>query len=54
MFAVATFRFGTENHMPLVAMLGNWSTWIAAAAWLAVAMGMASTFIIWLRRPKSA
>ncbi len=50
MFAVATYRFGTENHMPLVAWVGNVTTWAAAAAWLAVACGMAVTFIRWVHR----
>ena len=50
MFAVATFRFGVENHMPLVSWVGSVTTWVAVAAWLAVALGMAGTFILWLRR----
>ncbi len=50
MFAVATFRFGKENHMPLVAWVGDVTTWVAVAAWLAVALGMLLTFILWMRR----
>ena len=45
MFAVATFRFGTENLMPLVAWVGEAATWVAVAAWLAVFSGMVLTFI---------
>ncbi|AIY00297.1 hypothetical protein ART_0698 [Arthrobacter sp. PAMC 25486] len=50
MFAVATYRFGTENHMPLVAWVGNVATWVAVAAWLAVVLGMTATFLRWVRR----
>ncbi|MET4001610.1 tellurite resistance protein TehA-like permease [Arthrobacter sp. UYCu511] len=54
MFAVATYRFGTVNHMPLVAWLGNVATWTAVAAWLAVLLGMTLTFIRWVRRGNPA
>lgn len=50
MFAVATYRFGRENNMPLVAWVGSVTTWTAAAAWLLVVGAMAATFILWLRR----
>jgi tellurite resistance protein TehA-like permease len=50
MFAVATNRFATENHMPLVALLGQWAAWVAVAGWLAVALAMTAAFIQWLRR----
>ncbi|MFQ4148857.1 tellurite resistance/C4-dicarboxylate transporter family protein [Arthrobacter sp. LAPM80] len=50
MFAVATYRFGRENQMPLVAVLGQWATWVAAAAWVAVAVAMVAAFLAWLRR----
>lgn len=49
MFAVATYRFGTENHMPLVVWVGDVATWVAGAAWFAVVLGMAATFIRWVR-----
>lgn len=48
MFAVATYRFGTVNQMPLVAWLGNVATWAAAAAWLAVFLGMVFTWGRWV------
>lgn len=48
MFAVATFRFGTVNHMPLVAWVGNVATWAAVAAWIIVAGGLAVTFLTWM------
>lgn len=50
MFAVATFRFGTENDMALVAFVGDWATWVAVAAWLAVAAVMVAAFSRWLLR----
>lgn len=49
MFAVATYRFGTENHMPLVAWLGHVATWVAVAAWLIVAAGMLWAVAGWLK-----
>ncbi len=50
MFAVATYRFGTENQMPLVAWVGHVATWVAVAAWLAVLLGMAYTLVRWVLR----
>ncbi|MDJ0315042.1 tellurite resistance/C4-dicarboxylate transporter family protein [Arthrobacter sp. H35-D1] len=50
MFAVATFRFGRENEMPLVQFVGQGATWIAVFAWVVVAGGMAMAFLRWLRR----
>lgn len=54
MFAVATYRFGAENHMPLVAWVGSLSTWAAVVAWLLVAAGMAASFVAWVRRGAAA
>ncbi len=53
MFAVATYRFGKENHMPIVAWVGDVTTWVAVAAWLVVATGMLWTFVRWLK-PRAA
>jgi tellurite resistance protein TehA-like permease len=54
MFAVATYHFGNENGMPLVALLGQWANWIAVGAWLLVVAGMAATAVAFLRRkPRS-
>ena len=50
MFAVATFRFGRENAMPLVQVVGQGATWIAVLAWFIVAGGMAVAFLKWLLR----
>ncbi|WP_343320278.1 tellurite resistance/C4-dicarboxylate transporter family protein [Arthrobacter sp. TMP15] len=48
MFAVATFRFGTENQMPLVTFVGDVATWVAVAAWLIVVAGMLLAFARWV------
>lgn len=50
MFAVATYHFGNENGMPLVALLGQWANWIAVGAWLLVVAGMAATAVAFLLR----
>jgi tellurite resistance protein TehA-like permease len=50
MFAVATYHFGNENGMPLVALLGLWANWIAVSAWILVAAGMAAAAVAFLRR----
>ena len=50
MFAVATFRFGRENSMPLVQVVGQGATWVAVFAWLLVTGGMILTLLLWLRR----
>lgn len=52
MFSVATYRFGHENGMPLVAVLGHWANWIAVGAWILVAAGMLATAIGFLSRPR--
>ncbi|WP_315899847.1 tellurite resistance/C4-dicarboxylate transporter family protein [Arthrobacter alpinus] len=51
MFSVATYRFGHENAMPLLAVLGQWATWVAVAAWALVAAGMLLAVIRVLRKP---
>lgn len=51
MFSVATYRFGHENGMPLVALVGQWANWIAVGAWLLVAAGMVAVAMASLRRP---
>jgi tellurite resistance protein TehA-like permease len=50
MFSVATYHFGHENRMPLVATLGQWADWIAVAAWTLVALGMAVAGVRFIRR----
>ncbi|MCQ9164658.1 tellurite resistance/C4-dicarboxylate transporter family protein [Arthrobacter sp. STN4] len=50
MFSVATFHFGQENRLPLMAQLGLWADWVAVAAWLLVAAGGAAAGVARLRR----
>ena len=54
MFSVATYRFGHENGMPLVAVLGHWANWVAVGAWILVAAGMLATAVRFLSRRRGS
>lgn len=46
MYSVASMHFGAETHLPLVATLGQFGTWISGFAWLAVAIAMVTSQVM--------
>jgi tellurite resistance protein TehA-like permease len=38
MYAVASMDLGQADRLPVVTAVGSWFLWIAAAAWIAVAV----------------
>ncbi|WP_125615112.1 tellurite resistance/C4-dicarboxylate transporter family protein [Specibacter cremeus] len=54
MFAAATFRFGRGTGLPVLASIGQWTTWVAVVVWAAVTAGMLATAATALARRRNA